>query len=485
MKQGLIVALMGVLSSTAATGAVVLATTFEEGKANTAATNPNAILDRSGMNHHGTPGGNPTYVAVAFPGSALALKFGGTSYVRVPDNGAFALTNFTISLRFRIDGATPGVLVMRDDGQTGLDPYYISFQSDGTLLFGVESLTQNARIYSPVLSRNQWYQADAVFRDADGFQALFIDGKLVSWQVTAVRPFKQYPTDQPSCADPGRRCFGPSLMIGANARGGGNGCDCTIDDLMIADVAGDVPPIISTAGVRNAASGATAISSGSWISIYGQNLSRSTRVWTNSDFVNGRLPVSLDGVSVTVNGKQAYMYFVSPTQLNVLSPDDPALGSVNLTVNTAWGSALTTAAIQKLSPGWFMFQPDGAKYPAAVHLNGDRVGRSQLFGDSLFTRPVAPGDVIQIFGTGFGPTDPDLPSEVLLQQVAPLSAGNGLTATLGGIPAQILWAGKVASGEYQINLQTPANVPDGDLLLEARMGSFVTQPNVYLTVKRQ
>src|SRR5690348_3569509 len=111
MHHGLIAVLMAALSCPAVNGAVILATTFEEGKANTAATNP--ILDHSGMNHHSTPGGNPTYVPVAFPGSALALKFGGTSYVRVPDNGAFAITNFTISLRFRIDGLTAASLVIR------------------------------------------------------------------------------------------------------------------------------------------------------------------------------------------------------------------------------------------------------------------------------------------------------------------------------------------------------------------------------------
>jgi hypothetical protein len=78
----------------------------------------------------------------------------------------------------------------------------------------------------------------------------------------------------------------------------------------------------------------TAISSGTWLQIKGTNLSTTSRTWLGSDFTNGgnNAPTSLDGVSVTVNSKPAFIYFVSPGQINAQAPDDPSTGPVSVTV---------------------------------------------------------------------------------------------------------------------------------------------------------
>lgn len=85
-------------------------------------------------------------------------------------------------------------------------------------------------------------------------------------------------------------------------------------------------PVITS--VVNSASGQPGAVSGSWITIYGTGLSNDTRAWQASDFINGQLPPQMDYVSVKVNARPAYVAYVSPTQLNVLVPDDPTLGSV-------------------------------------------------------------------------------------------------------------------------------------------------------------
>lgn len=85
-------------------------------------------------------------------------------------------------------------------------------------------------------------------------------------------------------------------------------------------------PKITISGVSNSASGAGATASGSWVSIYGTNLSTSTRPWQASDFVGTALPTVVDGVSVTINGKSAAISYVSPSQLNVQAPTDAATG---------------------------------------------------------------------------------------------------------------------------------------------------------------
>ncbi|MGA2871783.1 MAG: SBBP repeat-containing protein, partial [Verrucomicrobiota bacterium] len=94
-------------------------------------------------------------------------------------------------------------------------------------------------------------------------------------------------------------------------------------------------PAIS--GVVNGASSVAGVVAGSFASIYGSNLSPATDVWDKS-IVNGALPIALDGVSVMVGGKPAYLSYISPGQINFLAPDIAA-GPVSVTVNN--GSAIS------------------------------------------------------------------------------------------------------------------------------------------------
>ena len=68
------------------------------------------------------------------------------------------------------------------------------------------------------------------------------------------------------------------------------------------------PPTISAGGVVNGASFIAGIAPSTWISILGTNLSATTRPWSLADFVGDNLPTVLDGVSVKINGKPAYIY---------------------------------------------------------------------------------------------------------------------------------------------------------------------------------
>jgi uncharacterized protein (TIGR03437 family) len=82
------------------------------------------------------------------------------------------------------------------------------------------------------------------------------------------------------------------------------------------------PSISATNGVVNGASFSSGIAPGAWVSIFGDNLAPTTRTWRSDEIVNGKLPTSLDGVSASINGKPAAVYFISPKQLNVQVPDD-------------------------------------------------------------------------------------------------------------------------------------------------------------------
>ena len=96
-------------------------------------------------------------------------------------------------------------------------------------------------------------------------------------------------------------------------------------------------PVVTA--VTNSASGTPGISGSSLITILGSNLSNTTRAWGASDFVGGNLPTQLDGVSVMVNGLAAYPNYISPTQINIVTPDDPTAGLIQVTVSNSQGTS--------------------------------------------------------------------------------------------------------------------------------------------------
>jgi uncharacterized protein (TIGR03437 family) len=239
-------------------------------------------------------------------------------------------------------------------------------------------------------------------------------------------------------------------------------------------------PSIAPAGVVNGASYLPGIAPGTWITIQGANLSLTTRTWTNADFSGSNLPTQLDGVSVTVDGKAAYVYFISPTQLNVLSPDDATQGAVPVQVTIAQGMSNVVDAIETaLSPALFTFSQQGGKYAAAVRADGTYIAPPNLI-SGVVTVPASPGDIILLFGTGFGPTTPPTPIGQLIN-AAPLA--NQVTVQIGGVAANTQFAGIITPGLYQFNVVVP-NVPNGDNSVSIQIDGTSTQPSVFLSIQR-
>jgi uncharacterized protein (TIGR03437 family) len=120
--------------------------------------------------------------------------------------------------------------------------------------------------------------------------------------------------------------------------------------------------------VANAEGESPTIAPNTWVEVKGSNLAPAgdSRIWQTADFVNGQMPTQLDGVGVTVNGKSAYVYYISPTQVNILTPPDALPGSVAVQVtNNGLSSPAFTAAAQPVSPSFFVF--NGGPYVAAQH----------------------------------------------------------------------------------------------------------------------
>jgi len=235
------------------------------------------------------------------------------------------------------------------------------------------------------------------------------------------------------------------------------------------------PAIFALNGVVHGASNQPAVAAGSWISIFGSSLGPGARTWTAADIVGGKLPEQLDGVSVSVDGKAASVYYISPAQLNVEVPSDVS-GTVQVKVTNSSGTASTLVSVQSLQPGFFLFTGNNV---AAVRSDGAYLGPAGIY-DGLTTIPAKAGDQILLFGTGFGPTNPAVPAGEVVTTPEPLV--NDLKVYIDTLSAPVAYAGLTGVGLYQINITVP-NLPDGDHRWTAQVGGVWTQAFATLRVQ--
>ena len=242
------------------------------------------------------------------------------------------------------------------------------------------------------------------------------------------------------------------------------------------------PTITSTNGVTNGASFIPGVVSGSWTTIFGTNLATETRDWTGAIDAAGNFPTTLGGVSVTIDGKAASIYFISPTQINVQAPDLAGkTGPIQVIVkNDSGESTPVSANAAKELPGLFLFTQAPKKHPAAVRADGVFIGPAALF-QGVTTVPAKPGDVVLFFGTGFGPTHPAVAPGKIFGGAAPLV--DNIVMRCGGMPITLAFAGLSSSGLYQFNVTIP-NLPNGEHNVEMQINSASIQTGVVLTVQR-
>lgn len=193
------------------------------------------------------------------------------------------------------------------------------------------------------------------------------------------------------------------------------------------------------------------IVAGSWVTITGQNLGTATRTWLGREFDGPDLPSEIDHVLVTIDGKNASVYYVSPTQLNVQAPTDTATGPVAVQViRDGTVSASFQATLAAAAPGFFTYTANNnAQELAAIHLNG------AIIGDVAGTLPAKAGEVVELYATGLGAsTGGVIPA-------APITLSELPIVTLGGVKAVVSYAGIVSPGLFQINVTIPSQLSVG------------------------
>jgi len=227
----------------------------------------------------------------------------------------------------------------------------------------------------------------------------------------------------------------------------------------------------------NAADFSPGIAQNTWISIVGANLAATTRSWKSSDIVDGELPTSLDGVSVTVNGKPAYVSYVSPVQLNVLTPVDSTLGPVTIVIaNNGLVSAQLSVSLMPTAPAFFRLKDP--KYIAALHADNTIVGPVGSYPNAS---PAKPGETIVLYANGFGPPTTAIPAGQVI--TTPLAIAKP-TVQIASTFTQVMAAALTAPGLYQLNVVVPDTAPDGDAPVLVQVGSVMTSTGTYIPVQK-
>jgi uncharacterized protein (TIGR03437 family) len=243
--------------------------------------------------------------------------------------------------------------------------------------------------------------------------------------------------------------------------------------------AGGAAPTIASSGVVNGASFQAGIVPNSWITIQGGNLASVTDTWANA-IVNGKLPTTLDGVSVSVGGQPAYVYYISPTQINVLAPN-VGPGSMQVTVTNSNGtSGAVTATSQTFQPAFFQWP---GNYAVATRQDYSYAVANGTF-PSLTTTPAKPGDVIILWGTGFGPANPTPPVGVQVPATQTYSTANPVTVMIGGNAATVYGTALASGfvGLYQVAIQVPQSIANGNYPVVATVNGASSLAATVITV---
>jgi len=238
---------------------------------------------------------------------------------------------------------------------------------------------------------------------------------------------------------------------------------------------------VSISSAQHGATFAPSFSSGQWVTIKGNSLASGQP--TTLSFVNGSYPTSSNGVSVTIGGLPAFLYYLSPGQLNVISPDNlPSSGNAQVVVtNNGVPSAPATVSIQPFAPGFFLWP---GNYVVATDENYQlRVKAGEFPGAT--TTPAAPGDVLILWGTGFGPSSPPVPAGHQVPSDQTYNVANSVQVTIGGVQA-VVYGAAYASGFaalVQVAVEVP-NLSDGDYPVIAEVGGASSPSSALLTIKK-
>ncbi len=211
-------------------------------------------------------------------------------------------------------------------------------------------------------------------------------------------------------------------------------------------------PSYSATSIVNAASNqANAYAPNTFVSVYGVNLAFTTRSMAGGDISANTLPTVLPGtgVRVWVGSEPTFVYYVSPTQINVLLPTNLKAGPTQLRVqvDATYGPPIPVV-ITTAAPAFFQLD---AHTVIAAHADS-RVVTAEA--------PATRGELIVLYATGLGITVPKPAYGEIPMTGATLADLANFSIVLDGrrLPANYIAYAGVApgfAGLYQVNMRVP------------------------------
>jgi minor extracellular serine protease Vpr len=239
-------------------------------------------------------------------------------------------------------------------------------------------------------------------------------------------------------------------------------------------------PTIASGSIVNAASFQTnAIAPGSYISIFGTNLSSATASETALI-----LPLAIDNVTVSFDVPSAsisvpgYLVYVSPGQVNLQVPwelEGQSSAQVKVTLGDGAG----------ISFGNVVTVPLANYTPAFFEISGGNVaaldGNSKVIGAA---NPAQSGQTIELFANGLGPVS-NTPASGDPAPSSPLAmCTTAATVTIGTEQASPSFCGLAPGfpGLYQLNVAVPSGLASGTYPVTVTIGGQ-TSPAANLVVQ--
>jgi uncharacterized protein (TIGR03437 family) len=404
----------------------------------------------------GTVSGAATLVTVTVIPSALTLGSNTATFSFVSGTSAAPVTLSATLVAFSVTASPAQATVQLAAGQTQNLPFTIATADNGSLAVTTAVATKTG---------GPWIKIATTDFTAPG------PAPTVTIDATSLATGNYSGTITYSCAS--------SSQV-----------TCSLTVQVNLTVTAAILPTITPGGLVVASSfGALpTVGPGTYVEIYGSNLASTTAEWQQF-FANNVAPTSVQGVSVKINGESAFVNYVSPGQVNVLLPGDVSAGQAQVVVTNSLGSSAPFAVnVAPQQPTFFApasFMIGGKQYAGAL-LPPDYATTFALPTGAIAgvtSRPAKPGEVLVLYGLGFGPVTPNVPVGTIAPGQA-TSLNAPLQILFGQTAVKPAYAGLAAGfvSLYQINVQVPQIADNDAVPLTFTLGGTQGAQTLYIAV---
>ena len=236
---------------------------------------------------------------------------------------------------------------------------------------------------------------------------------------------------------------------------------------------------ITSAGIVNSASYlGGSVAPGEIVTIFGSGMGPASLVGLQLDS-RGYVSNSLAGTQVLFDGVAAPMIYTTATQVSAVVPYEVAGTTQVHVVYQGQSSNVVSIPVAAVFPGIFTADSSGHGQGAIVNQDGTVNSPGN---------PAAAGSIVFVYATGEGQTNPAGVDGKPGDSPAPLPVAQpGMSATIGGLNAPVLYAGGVpglVAGVLQVNLQIPTGVQSGSAVpVQLTLGGHTSQTLVTLAIR--